>query len=158
MVQSFPIPTQTSIPPPPQNIRRLEIHVHLDIVSRANIARAGFAKQTSCSVPSHNTYNINVLWTFNVQGSRCTYMVGMAAFHFIALVSFSEIGKIRPIFRWQRKAKKKRMESLQAATPPLAGCMNASRSNGPKLPLEEEEREREREGEKGEQKYKSLHA
>ena len=54
MVQSFP--TQTPIPPPPQITRRLEIHVHLDIVSRANLVGVGFAKQTSWSVPSHNTH------------------------------------------------------------------------------------------------------
>ncbi len=73
-------------------------------------------------------------------------MVHVCGWYGIVLVSFSEIGEIRPIFRWQRKAKR-RMESLQATTPPVAGCMNASRSNGPKLPLEEE-RERERKGSK----------
>ncbi len=48
MVQSFP--TQTPILPPPQNTRRLEIHVHLDIVSRANLVGAGFAKEKPASV------------------------------------------------------------------------------------------------------------
>ncbi len=81
MVQSFP--TETPMLPPPQIIRRLEIHVHLDIVSRANIARAGFAKQTSWSVPSHNTYVQHksiILWTYNVQGTWCTYVVGMVLY------------------------------------------------------------------------------
>ena len=84
-------------------------------------------------------------------------MVHVCGWYGIVLVSFSEIGKIRSIFSLAAEGEEEENGEPPSNTTTGGWMYERITLQWPEIAAGRR-REREREGEKGEQKYKSLHA